>query len=203
MKVETKTSTLTRIGGKELADIKVRPIAFRQVVISMQNNLRRSTAHTKRKGEVSGGGKKPWRQKGTGRARTGSIRNPLWRGGGIIFGPRKEANYHKHIPVRLKRQVLMMALKMKADKENLITINFDKSVSTVKEVKAIAPELFTLRNALVVITDPIAARAMRNVSNLNPVSLNRVNALMVASAHHVVFINDTYTQLLNRANQDA
>jgi large subunit ribosomal protein L4 len=202
-KAEIKTSTLTRIGAQELADIKVQPTALRQVIIGMQSNLRQSTADTKRRGEVSGGGKKPWRQKGTGRARTGSSRNPLWRGGGITFGPTNEANFNKSIPVRLKRQALMMALKLKADKESLMQVNFDKPVTTVKEVKAQAPELFTLRSALVVVTDAVTARAMRNVSNLTPVSLNRVNALMIVSAYNVVFVGDTYTQLLNRANQDA
>ena len=73
-------------------------------------NNRTSAARTKTRGEISGGGKKPWRQKGTGRARFGSSRNPIWRGGGIVFGPRGNENYSKKLSTQAKRQAVKQAL---------------------------------------------------------------------------------------------
>ena len=84
-----------------------------QVVVGMQSNARTNTAHTKDRSEVSGGGKKPWRQKGTGQARHGSKRSPIWSGGGITFGPRNERNYDKKINTKMRRKALLVALSQK------------------------------------------------------------------------------------------
>ena len=90
--------------GKVVGEKKLDPQIFglepkkeliHQVIVSLLSNQRHPFAHTKTKGDIQGGGRKPWRQKGTGRARAGSIRSPLWRGGGIIFGPDKNRNYNK------------------------------------------------------------------------------------------------------------
>ena len=92
--------------GKELKQIELSEEIFglkwngdlvHQVIVSMLSNARETLAHTKTRAEVSGGGKKPWRQKGTGRARHGSNRSPIWVGGGITFGPRNEVNYKRKI----------------------------------------------------------------------------------------------------------
>ena len=85
-----------------------------QVVVAQQNNKRKTLAHTKDRSEVRGGGKKPWRQKGTGRARHGSIRSPLWKGGGVTFGPRKNKNYTSQINRKMAGKALAMILTAKA-----------------------------------------------------------------------------------------
>ncbi|MBU1046365.1 50S ribosomal protein L4 [Patescibacteria group bacterium] len=84
-----------------------------QVVVSMASNMRNPIAHTKDRSEVSGGGKKPWRQKGTGRARHGSSRSPIWRGGGITFGPTKDKNYEKKINRKMRIKALYVVLSEK------------------------------------------------------------------------------------------
>jgi large subunit ribosomal protein L4 len=108
---------------KEIFDIPVNPDLVHQVVVSQMANRRRVIAHTKDRGEVSGGGKKPWRQKRTGRARHGSIRSPIWRHGGVVFGPRKFKVFKKKIPKKMKRKALFMVLSAKAKNDLLILLD--------------------------------------------------------------------------------
>ena len=108
---------------KEVFELAVNSDLVHQVVVSQMANRRQATAHAKTRGEVRGGGRKPWRQKGTGRARHGSIRSPLWRGGGVTFGPRKEKNYKKIVPKKMKRKALLMALSGKAKNKLLLLID--------------------------------------------------------------------------------
>src|SRR3989344_1778788 len=108
---------------KEIFEVALRPDALHQGVISQTAKRRQSSAHTKDRREVYGGGKKPWRQKGTGRARAGSIRSPLWRGGGITFGPRKDKVFLQKINKRLRRKALFMALSEKAKRNQIIVLD--------------------------------------------------------------------------------
>jgi len=110
-------------------DIKPNEALIHQVSVSMLSNLRRPLAHTKTRSEVSGGGKKPWKQKGTGRARQGSIRSPLWVGGGITFGPRNVRNFSQKINDKMRQKAFCMLLTNKVDNNLLMVIdnlNFDK-----------------------------------------------------------------------------
>lgn len=106
---------------KEIFDVKINPDLVHQVVVSQMANRRKVIAHAKTRAEVRGGGRKPWRQKGTGRARAGSIRSPLWRGGGVTFGPTKERVFKKKIPQKMKRKALFMVLSGKV-KNNLLIL---------------------------------------------------------------------------------
>ena len=116
---------------KEIFDLELNNDLVHQVVVSMMSNKRQVLAHTKGRGEVSGGGKKPWAQKGTGRARHGSNRSPIWRGGGITFGPTKERNFDKKINAKRKRQALFQILSQKNRDGEIIFV--DKIV--LKEAK--------------------------------------------------------------------
>ncbi|MBI4433238.1 50S ribosomal protein L4 [Candidatus Uhrbacteria bacterium] len=103
-----------RTGTLELAPevfgVTPNPVVLHEVVVAQAANAREVIAHTKRRGEVRGGGKKPWAQKHTGRARHGSIRSPIWVGGGKVFGPHRERNYQQKVNVKVRRQALRMAL---------------------------------------------------------------------------------------------
>lgn len=106
---------------KEIFEIPINTDLVHQVVVSQMANRRIPIAHTKTRAEVRGGGRKPWKQKGTGRARAGSIRSPIWKGGGVTFGPRKTRVFKKKIPKKMGKKALFMVLSAKA-KENLIII---------------------------------------------------------------------------------
>jgi len=107
----------------EIFEIPMNSDLVHQVVVSQMANRRKVIAHTKTRGEVSGGGKKPWAQKGLGRARHGSIRSPIWRHGGVVFGPRKEKIFKKKIPKKMKRKALFMVLSAKVKSNLLILID--------------------------------------------------------------------------------
>jgi len=136
----------TTLLPKELFDLKVNSDLIHQVVISQLANRRRILAHTKDRSEVRGGGRKPWRQKGTGRARHGSRRSPLWTGGGITFGPTKERVFKKKINQKIRRKALLMTLSAKA-KNNLIFI-IDKFNLEKPKTKAMAEIIKKLKSKI-------------------------------------------------------
>ena len=146
--------------GKEVGTYKLPESIFalpwngdlvHQVVVAMEGNARTPVAHTKGRGEVRGGGKKPWRQKGTGRARHGSSRSPIWKGGGVTHGPLKEKSYERKINKKMRIKALYTVLSRKAKDGEIIlldTLSFDTpkskqakepmlSLSGIKGLKAI------------------------------------------------------------------
>jgi len=107
----------------EIFEVQMNPDLVRQVAVSQISNKRQKTAKTKDRSEVRGGGKKPWRQKGTGRARHGSIRSPLWKGGGVTFGPNLEKVFKKVIPKKMRRKALFMVLSSKVKDDCLFILD--------------------------------------------------------------------------------
>ena len=147
-------------------------------------NNRLASATTKQRGVVRGGGKIPWRQKGTGRARFGSIRNPIWRGGGIVFGPRGNENYTKKISKTSKRVALRQALTVKADKVLVADI---KTTGKTAEVAKFLKENNLNRRVLIVAekTDELI-RATNNISEALLVSPMYLNVFDILNADHIV-----------------
>ncbi|MCF7873250.1 MAG: 50S ribosomal protein L4 [Candidatus Omnitrophica bacterium] len=126
---------------KTVFDGKVSLALLQQAVNTYLSNKRRGLAVAKTKGEKRGGGKKPWRQKGTGRARVGSIRSPLWKGGGVTFGPRRRS-YYKKFPARMKAQALKSALNAKLkDKQIVVVDKLNLESSKTKEFNQIVSNL--------------------------------------------------------------
>lgn len=133
----------------EIFGVKVNPDLVHQVVTAQLANRRQPIAHTKNRGEVRGGGRKPWRQKGTGRARHGSIRSPLWRGGGVTFGPRNERRFEQKINKKIKRKAILMSLSDKVKDNKVIMLDkLEIKEGKTKEMKEILDSLSTLVKGL-------------------------------------------------------
>lgn len=107
----------------DIFGVDIDPELVSAAVRAQELNARQVIAHTKDRSEVRGGGRKPWRQKGTGRARHGSIRSPLWRGGGVTFGPRKERNFQVKLNKKIKRKALLMCLSDKVKNNKFIVVD--------------------------------------------------------------------------------
>ena len=145
---------------------------------------RLASATTKQRGEVRGGGKKPWRQKGTGRARFGSIRNPIWRGGGVVFGPRGNENYTKKISKTSKKVALRQALTVKAD--NVMLADIKTSGKTAEVAKFLKDNKLNRRILIVADKTPELIRATNNISEVLLVSPMYLNVFDILNADHIV-----------------
>lgn len=170
-------------------EVEMKPELIHFVANGLMANKRQVSANTKTRGEVSGGGKKPWKQKGTGRARQGSIRSPLWRGGGIVFGPRSNRNFKVKINRKTKQTALNMVLSDKV-KENALVIleNFDlpegKTKSFVKIVKTLP---VVGKKVLIVFPNKKdnLRRASKNLTFVKQENLEEVNLLDVLNSDTV------------------
>ena len=150
-------------------------------------NSRTSAARTLTRGEVRGGGKKPWKQKGTGRARFGSSRNPIWRGGGIVFGPRGNENYSKKVPTQSKRLAVKQALTLAEQAGKINVIDVKTTGKTSEIVKFLADNKFD-RKTLIVVDEktPAIIRATNNIQNVLLVSTKYLNVFNILNADHIV-----------------
>jgi large subunit ribosomal protein L4 len=177
-------------GSKEVSEaifaVQANPVLIHEAVTAQMANMRTVLAHTKTRSEVRGGGKKPWRQKGTGRARVGSSRSPLWIGGGIIFGPNSDRNFSKKINKKAKRKAMFMVLSDKVANQKLAVL-----------------EKFTLENfktkAVNEILNNLEEKVFKSftVDNKNPASAKATadkgkakNKNVRASKRSVLFINE-------------
>jgi len=148
---------------------------------------RTASATTKQRGEVSGGGKKPWKQKGTGRARFGSSRNPIWRGGGVVFGPRGNENYTKKLTTTSKRVALRQALSLANKAKKVTVLDFKTTGKTSEAVKFLTDNKLTRRVLLVVDEKtPEILRATNNIQDILLVRANYLSVYHILNADHVV-----------------
>jgi large subunit ribosomal protein L4 len=150
-------------------------------------NSRLATATTKQRGEVSGGGKKPWAQKGTGRARFGSSRNPIWRGGGIVFGPRGNENYTKRVSTTSKRVALRQALTLAHTAGKIVVLDFKTTGKTSETVKFLADNKLD-RKVLIVVDEktPEIIRATNNIQSALLIRANYLSVYHILNADHIV-----------------
>jgi large subunit ribosomal protein L4 len=166
-------------------------------VVKMQMASRRmGTASTKGRSDVRGGGKKPWRQKGTGRARAGHSRSPIWRGGGIIFGPTPHSYSYKP-PKKVRRMALISALSMKLKEEKMIILrDFPMDEIKTKKFREVI-ERFGLSRALFVIDglQPILEKSSRNVKEVKMVRSEGINVYDLLKYDHVVLLEPSIKKI--------
>ena len=172
----------------KLFGVEVRAGLVHEVMTSLSANARQSLAHTKTKGEVSGGGKKPWKQKGTGRARQGSTRSPQWVGGGVAFGPRKERDYSVKINKKMKRLVMAMALSDKVAGDRLLVLeSYPAKTGKTKEMSTVLKTLPVKGSTLCMqaVGDPMLARSVRNLPKIHFANTTDIS---IADVLHADFI---------------
>ena len=196
MKTKLYNQEAKTIGEIDLPDeifaVKWKPALVHQVLVAQQTNRRQPLAHAKGRGEVRGGGRKPWRQKGTGRARHGSIRSPLWRGGGVTFGPTKERVFVKKINKKAKRTALFSVLAKKFKDEEIkvvdeIKIKEAKTKLAAKILRNFFPQK---RNAGLVVlpqSQPDLIRAVRNLSFAQIATVNSLDVEKLLKHKNVLF----------------
>jgi large subunit ribosomal protein L4 len=192
-------STYTKAGAKATTPAKLDKSVFgvtpqnhellKQAYTAYLSNGRSNNAVTKTRGLVSGGGKKPWKQKGTGRARFGSSRNPIWRHGGIVFGPTGEENFTKDMNLKAKRLAIRQALSLASDANKIKVIeSFDSKNGKVSEVQQLFTKIEATGRILLVVDqkDELVERATRNLSDVKAVSAKYLNVFDVLNADNIV-----------------
>ena len=164
----------------EIFGIKINQDLVHQVAVSQMANRRQISANTKGRGEVSGGGKKPWRQKGTGRARHGSTRSPIWRHGGVAFGPTSERVFKQKINKKMKRRALLMVLSEKAKNNFLVLLDkLDMEGPRTKLMRGILGKLPISGSCLIAL--PLMSKniilSARNIPGVNTAQAKDLNVL--------------------------
>ncbi|MGH7198481.1 MAG: 50S ribosomal protein L4 [Candidatus Omnitrophota bacterium] len=170
-----------------------------QAVIMYQAGQRSGTASTKDRGHVRGGGKKPWKQKGTGQARHGSRRSPIWRGGGVTFGPMPR-DYSYTIPAEIRRQAVVEVVKDKIVHDKLTLVNQAEIAAPKTKLVANILNVFKLKKPLFLVekrTDNLRL-ASRNIRGVSIKTAEEVNALDLASHQECVMTKGAYSGLLKR-----
>ncbi|MEI7620617.1 MAG: 50S ribosomal protein L4 [Candidatus Falkowbacteria bacterium] len=211
VKINVYNQKAENVGTLDLSD-KIFKVALNndllhQAVIAQMANERQVLAHTKTKAEVSGGGKKPWKQKGTGRARVGSSRSPIWRGGGIIFGPRNDRNFKKNINQKMKQKAMFMALSDKVTNNTFVVLedlnmpefktkNFNELLTNL-EKKVLNNER---RNVLVINDqkDEKVKYSGRNLKGVEIINLENLNLVDVLKYKNLVLTSEAVKKLEER-----
>ncbi len=212
MNVKTYNQEGKEVGKMELPDsvfgLKWNADLVHQVVTSLQANQRQKTAKTKDRAEVRGGGKKPWQQKGTGRARHGSIRSPIWKGGGVTHGPVAEKNFKKKINKKMSRRALYTVLSAKARDGEIILLDDLKINQAKTKEAALVFEAFAKTKGFAGITknyngalllleklNQIVKRAMKNLPYVKLDEARNINVLEILQYKYVLFTKNSIAQL--------
>ncbi len=198
----------TLVLPEKVFGVRWKPTLVHEVVLALQASRRAGTAHAKGRGEVRGGGKKPWRQKGTGRARHGSTRSPIWVGGGVAHGPRSEKNYTKKVNIQARRTALASLLSQKLkDGEALFVDALSLSESKTKHAASLLKEFSEKSGvgsvgkkggrALILLpkSDPAIIRAFRNLPYVTVAEARNLNAEEALTPKYLLFTKNAVEKI--------
>lgn len=178
--------------SSSIFDVPMHHDVVQQVLLAQLANARQSIAHTKGRGEVRGGGKKPWKQKGTGRARHASIRSPIWKGGGVSFGPKKERNFSQKVNKKMARKALTMVLSSKVrDGEFRLIDALSLSSPKTKEAFQIIKKI--TKHSVMIVTpakDRALERALGNIPRTGIMSADSLNINDLLGKKYLVMTKD-------------
>jgi len=172
---------------------------IKQAYVAYLANGRTNLAQTKERGDVSGGGRKPWRQKGTGRARFGSSRNPIWRGGGVAFGPTGNESYGHKLPLKNKRLAIKQSLSLANESGKIMVIEkLESKEGKTAPVTKLLKKLGTSGNVLLVLDNKseLINRATNNIPRLITVQAKYLNVFDVMNADHII-INQKAVEIIH------
>lgn len=192
-KTGTKATTPAKLDKSIFGVVPESHELLKAAYVAYLANGRTSAGNTKTRGLIRGGGRKPWKQKGTGRARFGSSRNPIWRGGGIVFGPTGEENYSHKMHTTMKRQAIRQALSVASEAGKLIVLE-DLSFKDAKtsEAAKLFVKIGATKNILLVVADktPELLRATGNISTVKLVQARYINVYDAMNADHIVITSE-------------
>ncbi len=177
--------------NKKIFAAPLREELMRLAVIRQLANARQVCAHVKKRGDVRGGGKKPWKQKGTGRARFGSSRNPIWRGGGVAFGPSNKRNFKKAMPKKARRAALFSGLSQKASQKSIFALNQFKIKSPkTKEFIKLLEQLPVKKSLLIILNekDRNLEKSVSNLPNVKAILVNYINLHDLLKYEKIMFM---------------
>ena len=199
MKTDLYNQEGEKIGEIDLPDrifnIKINPDLLHQAIRYYQFLSRQPIAKTKTRSEVRGGGRKPWRQKGTGRARHGSIRSPIWKGGGVTFGPSPEKKYQIKLPKKMRKKALYMVLSGKAkegeivilDKLNQKTAKTKEGVRLLENLSKIKKDIKDKKTVFALVhANEKFLKSISNLKNVSTIPLNSLNAYFLLKNKYLV-----------------
>lgn len=200
-KVTVVDVTGSGVGELELADavfgITPNKAVLHDAVVMQRASLRSGTHDVKNRSEVRGGGKKPWKQKGTGRARAGSSRSPIWVGGGTVFGPTPRSYAYK-LPKKVRRLAIKSALSSKVEDQDVVVLDALKlSAPKTKEMVQVLKNLGADKKALVVTNalEDSAVRAVRNIPGVKLIAAEGVNVLDVLAHDKLIITTDAVSRV--------
>jgi large subunit ribosomal protein L4 len=185
----------------KLKDIGFNRALQNELIVAYNANARHGKAHAKTKGEVSGGGKKPWRQKGTGRARSGSNRSPIWKGGGVVFGPRNTTDFSHKISRKKKQAGLLQMVGQKLREGKLRVLEgFELSEPKTAEAVSVLKDEYKIGQDRILVLidseDEILKKSFRNIKNLQICNWRSINSADLLKNENILYFKDAWDSFI-------